>query len=213
MSRMKQFVFTLIAIFLAIPSCAAEKYSLTMTAVYIKGHNLPNKVPKHDYVSGDYECTKGDETHAPDCRTTLEWAELDRIGGIPDTVLFTMADGVQVGVQETSVKKVYDTTCGPGTSIIFCEIYYKMLEMTQINTLKQGKFGQVDSMTTEEYVAAQEALNQKLFGNGDQMQVIFHYRLKGKPDRSGFQRIDVEGLDSGVTHILNPLGDGYYVKK
>ncbi len=49
--------------------------------------------------------------------------------------------------------------------------------------------------------------------NGNQMQLSFRYKLKGKPDKNGFQRIEVEGIDSGTTHILNPLGDGYYIKK
>lgn len=192
---------------------AGEKYPLTMTAIYTEGHNRPDTMPKHDYTSGDYECTAGDDTHAPDCRTSLEWAELDRIGGTPTTVLFTMADGVQVGVQETSVDKVYDTTCGVGTPIIFCDIYFKLLGITQASMQKQGPFGQVVWMTAEESMAAQDTLNKKLFGNGNQMQVTIHYRLKGKPDKNGFQRIEVEGVDKGITHILNPLGDGYYVKK
>lgn len=191
---------------------AGEKYPLTMTAVYTEGHDLPDQLPKHDYTSGDYECTAGDETHAPECHTILEWAELDSAAGIPTTVLFTMADGVQVGVQQRSVKKVYDTTCDPGVSIIFCDIYFKLLGMTEISPLRQGQFGQSVEMTAEEYKGAQDALRQKLFGNGNQMQVTLHYKLKGKPDKSGFQRIEVEGIDSGASHILNPLGDGYYVK-
>jgi hypothetical protein len=44
------------------------------------------------------------------------------------------------------------------------------------------------------------------------MQVTIHYKLKGNPDKNGFQRIEVDGVDSGATHTLNPLGDGYYVK-
>jgi hypothetical protein len=191
---------------------AGEKYPLTMTAVYTEGHNLPDKLPKHDYTSGDYECTAGDENHAPVCHTILEWAELDRISGTPTTVLFTMADSVQIGVQERSVNKVYDTACDAGTPIIFCDIYFKLLGMTEISPLRQGQFGQEVEMTAEEYKAAQDALHQKLFGNGDQMQVTLRYRLKGKPDKNGFQRIEVEGIDSSVTHTLNPLGDGYYAK-
>jgi hypothetical protein len=191
---------------------AGEKYPLTMTAVYTEGHNLPNKLPKHDFTSGDYECTAGDENHAPECHTIQEWADLDRMSGTPTTVLFTMADGVQIGVQERSVNKVYDTACDPGVSIIFCDIYFKLLGMTEISPLRQGQFGQDVDLTADEYKAALDALHQKLFGNGNQMQVTVHYRLKGKPDKSGFQRIEVEGIDSSTTHILNPLGDGYYVK-
>jgi hypothetical protein len=192
---------------------AGDKYPLTMTAVYTEGHNRPDTMPKHDYTSGDYECTEGDDTHTPDCRTSSEWAELERIGGTPDTVLFTMADGAQVGVQSASVEKVYDTTCGVGTPIIFCDLYFKMLGMTLASSQQQGQFGQVIWMKAEEAQAAQSALHKKLFGNGNQMQVTMHYRLKGKPDKNGFQRIEVEGADKGITHILNPLGDGYCVKK
>lgn len=211
----KKIALVLIALFtiLAPEARAGEKYPLTMTAVYTRGHNRPDSMPKHDYTSGDYECTAGDDTHAPDCRTIVEWAELDRIGGTPDTALFTMADGVQVGVQSSSVNKVYDTTCTPGISVIFCEIYYKLLGMTQAPMQKPGPFGQVVWMTTEESIAAQRALDKKLFFNGNQMQLSFRYKLKGKPDKNGFQRIEVEGIDSGTTHILNPLGDGYYIKK
>src|SRR5208337_4337560 len=125
-----------IAITLALISSAfaGEKYPLTMTAIYTKGHNRPyEQQEKHDYTSGDYECTKGDEHNAPDCRTSVEWAELERIGGTPDMVLFTMADGVQIGVQSVSVNKVYEITCSPGVSIIFCDVYYKLMEMTQAN--------------------------------------------------------------------------------
>jgi hypothetical protein len=208
-------VFLVVCSLLAFTSrgaLAGEKYPLMMTAVYTRGHNLPNKLPKHDYTSGDYECTKGDDTHAPDCRTILEWAEMERAAGIPTTVLFTMADGVQVGVQEVSVNKIYDTTCHPGAFIIFCDIYYKLMGMTSVSVLKQGQFGQTVSMTPEESKNAQDVLNKKLFDNGNQMQVTIHYKLKGKPDKNGFQRIEVDGVDSGATHTLNPLGDGYYVK-
>lgn len=190
-----------------------EKYPLVMTAVYTEGHNIPNTLPKHDYTSGDYQCTKGDENHAPECHTILEWAELDRIAGTPATVLFTMADGVEIGVQESSVHKVYETTCSPGVSIIFCDLYYKLLQATQVNSLKQGQFGQIVPMTPEEYQAADAAQHKKLFGSGSQMTVTIHYKLKGKPDKNGFQRIEVDGVDTGTLHVLNPLGDGYYVKK
>ena len=211
----KKIVLVLIALFTILVSqaIAGEKYPLTMTAVYTRGHILPGTMPKHDYTSGDYECTAGDDTHAPDCRTILEWAKLDSISGIPDTVLFTMADGVQVGVQSSSVNKVYDTTCSPGDFIIFCDIYYNLLGMTQAPMQKPGPFGQVVWTTTEESVAAQKSLDKKLFGNGNQMQVSFRYKLKGKPDKNGFQRIEVSGIDSGTTHDLNPLGDGYYIKR
>ncbi len=191
---------------------AGEKYPLTMTAIYTKGHNRPyEQQEKYDYTSGDYECTKGDEHNAPDCRTSVEWAELERIGGTPDMVLFTMADGVQIGVQSVSVNKVYEITCSPGVSIIFCDVYYKLMEMTQANVLKTDKYGQ--TVDPETAMAEQDALTKKRFGNGDTMKVTIPYKLKGKPDKNGFQRIEVEGVDKGITHILNPLGDGYYVKK
>ena len=211
----KKIALVLIALFtILIPEAlAGEKYPLTMNSVYTRGHSRRDTLPKHDYASGDYECTAGDDTDAPDCRTILEWAELDSIAGTPDTVLFTMADGVQVGVQSTSVNKIYDTTCIPGISVIFCDIYYKLLGMTQAPMQKPGPFGQVVWTTTEESVAAQKALDKKLFGNGNQMQVSFRYKLKGKPDKNGFQRIEVSGIDSGTTHDLNPLGDGYYIKR
>ena len=191
---------------------AGEKYPLTMTAIYTKGHNRPyEQQEKHDYTSGDYECTKGDEHNAPDCRTSVEWAELERIGGTPDMVLFTMADGVQIGVQSVSVNKVYEITCSPGVSIIFCDVYYKLMEMTQANFMKTDKYGQ--TVDPETAMADQDALTKKRFENGDTMKVTIPYKLKGKPDKNGFQRIEVEGVDKGITHILNPLGDGYYVKK
>jgi hypothetical protein len=178
----------------------------------LKGHNRPyEQQEKHDYTSGDYECTKGDEHNAPDCRTSVEWAELERIGGTPDMVLFTMADGVQIGVQSVSVNKVYEITCSPGVSIIFCDVYYKLMEMTQANFLKTDKYGQ--TVDPETAMAEQDALTKKRFGNGDTTKVTIPYKLKGKPDKNGFQRIEVEGVDKGITHILNPLGDGYYVKK
>ncbi len=205
-----------IAITLALTSSAfaGEKYPLTMTAIYTEGHNRPyEQQEKHDYTSGDYECTAGDEHNAPDCRTSTEWAELERIGGTPTTVLFTMADGVQIGVQSASVNKVYEITCSPGVSIIFCDVYYKLMETTQISFLKTDKYGQ--TVGSETAMAEQAALKKKLFGNGDTMKVTIHYKLIGKPDKNGFQRIEVEGLGKEAAHldrILNPLGDGYYVK-
>jgi hypothetical protein len=100
-----------------------------------------------------------------------------------------------------------------GTPVIFCDLYFKLLGMTQAPMKNPGKFGQTEWMSAEEAGAAQDALTKKLFGTGNQMRVTLPYKLKGKPDKNGFQRIEVDGLDKGITHILNPLGDGYYLKK
>jgi hypothetical protein len=213
----KKSAWVLIALFtILIPEAlAGEKYPLTMTAVYTRGHIRPDSGSDRKYTSGDgeYECTSGDATHGPDCKTITEWAQLDSIGGTPDTVLFTMADGVQIGVQAPSVNKVYDTTCTPGTSIIFCDLYYSLMGKTQAPIQKAGPFGQTVFMTSQEQEAARVALDKELFGNGNEMRVSIRYKLQGKPDKTGFQRIEVEGVDSSTTHILNPLGDGYSIKK
>ncbi len=208
----KAITLALLTLALAGSAFAGEKYPLTMTAIFAKGKIT--HVTRTTYHSGDYDCTDGDEHNAPVCHTSLEWAQLDAIGGTPDTVQFTLADGVTVGVQSTTVTKIPGYVgCRVGTPVIFCDLYFKLLGMTQAPMQKPGKFGQVEWMSTEEAMAAQDALTKKLFGTGNQMKVTMPYKLKGKPDKSGFQRIEVEGLDKGITHILNPLGDGYYVKK
>ena len=207
-------IIAVIAITLALvgSAFAGEKYPLTMTAIYTPGHNRPELQEKTTYHSGDYDCTEGDEHNAPDCHTAMEWAQLHRIGGTPDTVLFTMTDGVQIGVQSVSVNKVYEITCSPGVSNIFCDVYYKLLESTQVNPAAMvDRFGQ--PLSAGAYLAKVDALKKERFGNGDTMTVSIPYKLTGKPDKNGFQRIEVKGVDKGITHLLNPLGDGYYVKK
>ena len=71
-------------------------YPLTMTAVFTKGQIAPLHGADKMYHAGDYDCTRGDENNAPECHTLTEWAALDAIGGTPDTIVFTMADGSQI---------------------------------------------------------------------------------------------------------------------
>lgn len=189
---------------------AGDKYPLTMTAIYTEGGiTQSTKTTFHD---GDYDCIDGDEHNAPICHTASEWARLDAISGTPSTVLFTMADGSQAGVQSVTVAKVPGfIECNIGTHILFCDVYFALLETTLPDYQKKGQLGQTAWMSVEEMKTAASALHQKLFGNGHQMQATFHYKLKGKATKEGFQRIEVEGVKSDLTHLFNPLGDGYMV--
>lgn len=165
---------------------AGDKYPLTMTAVLTPG-TITNGYGHATYHSGNYDCTKGDEHNAPICHTPEEWAELDRIGGTPDTVLFTLADGSKVGVQSVTVNKRSGyIECIPTAQVIFCNLYFELLARKESATPAQ-----------------------------------FHYRLKGKPQKGGFQRIEVDpkscktdrlGVNLCKEVLLNPRGDGYYVE-
>jgi hypothetical protein len=201
---------------------AGDKYPLTMKAVFTKG-----KISKPDrgemYHSGDYDCTQGDEHNAPDCRTITEWAELDSIGGEPDTIVFTMADGSQVGVQSTTIHKIPGyIECSPASSIIFCSLYFEFLERQQVSLTKTSPYGQTEFLSAEEHAAAQDARNRELFADGNTMTLTFRYKLKGRP-QDGFQRIEIDKTscvvrdlvnhcDAGLTHLLNARGDGYVLQ-
>jgi hypothetical protein len=207
---MKRVLMIAVIVLMSAACGFAEKYPLVMSAIYTKGKSV-NLHSGKMYHSGEYECTEGDEHNAPDCRTILEWAQLDSIGGTPDTVLFTLADGSQVGVHSPSVHKIPGyVECNVGTPVVFCDLYFNILGMTQISAFKKGPFNQDVALTTEEYAATQKALNTKLFGNGNQMKVSIPYKLHGKP-KNGFQRIDVDGLHNDLSHIINTNADGYYI--
>ena len=192
-----------------------------MTAVFTKGHSV-NFSKDATFQSGDYYCTKGDENHAPECHTLQDWASRDAIGGEPSTVVFTLADGSQVGVQSETVKKIPGfIVCGVGTPVIFCNLYVDFLTRQQVNPSKKTQYGQTEYMTGDELQAAQEARTHELFGNGSTMTLTYRYKLKGKP-QDGFQRIEVDKATcvtdehnvnlcttQDVTHLLNPRGDGY----
>lgn len=178
---------------------AGDKYPLTMTAVFTKG-TVTNPA-RTTYHSGDYDCTAGDEHHSPDCRTSLEWAQLDRIGGVPDIVVFTLSGGSRIGVHSLTVNKIPDyIECSPYgvADVIFCALYREM----QRATLVGGNLAAIDARQRE------------LFGGKNEMTVAFHYRLKGKVEKDGFQRIEVDPhacSSCNLVHLLNPHGDGYYM--
>lgn len=213
----------LIAFFLSAVALtsAGDKYPLTMTAVFTKGHSV-NLSKDATFQSGDYRCTKGDENHAPECHTLEEWAGMDSIAGEPDTVVFTLADGSQVGVQSRTVKKIPGfIVCDAGSDVIFCDLYFDFLTRQQINPTKKTPYGQTEYMSGDEMQVAQEARNRALFGNGKTMSLTYRYKTKGKP-QDGFQRIEVDKgscftdenninhcASQSVTHLLNPKGDGY----
>jgi hypothetical protein len=150
----------------------------------------------------------------PVCRTILEWTELDSIGGTPDAVVFTLEDGSKVGVHSLTVNKIADyIECSPATSVIFCSLYFEMLDATEVSTEKAAKYGQSVLLSPEEYMAASKAQHLKLFGPKNVMTVHFRYRLKGKVEKDGFQRIEIEPSicpPCKRVHLSNPRGDGYY---
>ena len=83
------------------------------------------------FTVGTITALRGDVNNAPDCRTLVEWATLDTLAGTPDTVAFTMADGTMVKVQSLTVKKLPGyIVCSPGSEIVFCDLYFKLLGVT-----------------------------------------------------------------------------------
>ncbi len=192
-----------------------------MTAVFTKGKIAPLHKPDEMYHAGDYDCTRGDENNAPECHTLTEWAQLDAIGGTPDTVVFTLADGSQVGVQSISIHKIPGfVACGAGTPVIFCNLYFEFLNRQQVSPERRSKYGQTESLSSEEYGAAVRAREKELFGNGNTMTLVFRYKLKGKA-KEGFQRIEIDKSscvqEDGVNYcapvldVLNAQGNGYLV--
>jgi hypothetical protein len=112
---MSRFSSAALMLALALSATGADKFPLTMNAVFTKGHT-GDASKDATYSSDDYRCTKGDENHAPECQTVTEWAMLDSVAGTPDTVVFTMADGTVVKVQPRTVKKLPGyIVCDPGT--------------------------------------------------------------------------------------------------
>lgn len=222
-NTMRRIVMFALLLALGIPAFAGDNYPLTMTGVFTKGRLLRSSLHETTYTSGDYECTSGDEHNAPTCHTIAEWAQLDSIGGIPDTIVFTMADGSKVGVHSLTVHKIPGyIECTPSVSHIFCNLYFEFLGRQQISMLRQTKYGQTESMSSEEYAAAEEARHRELFGAGNTMTLTFRYKLKGKPE-NGFQRIELDKkscvtgdagtnyCDKGIISIMNRRGDGYIV--
>jgi len=207
---------------LAIPAFAGDKYPLTMTAVFTKGKSVLLHKPDEMYHSGDYDCTRGDEHNAPECHTTLEWAEMDSLAGAPDTLVFTLSDGSQVGVHSPTIHKIKGfIECNAGTPIIFCDLFFEFLERQQVKSSRTSKYGQTEFISAEEHAAATEARNHQLFGDGNTMTLSFRYKLKGKP-KDDFQRIEIDksscvtnedGVNhcAGVLDILNPRGNGYVI--
>ena len=220
---MRRIMLFVLLLALGIPVFAGDKYSLTMTGVFTQGKGALLHNSSEMYHNGDYDCAPGDEHNAPECHTTLEWAEMDSIAGIPDTIVFTLADGSQVGVSSTTIHKIPGyIQCSAGSSIIFCNLYFEFLERQQFSMLRKSKYGQTESMSAEEYSAASKARHRELFGDGNTMTLTFRYKLKGKPE-NGFQRIELDkgscvtgeygtnNCDKGIISIMNSRGDGYVV--
>jgi hypothetical protein len=202
---------------LALPATGADKFPLTMNAVFTKGHT-GDASKDATYSSDDYRCTKGDENHAPECQTVTEWAMLDSVAGTPDTVVFTMADGTVVKVQPRTVKKLPGyIVCDPGTGlnlpgyqvgVYYCDVYFALLEKVNATSpvsrteIVSGSKQEVQ-MSPAEMMAATEANTKKLFGNGNSFTVAIPYRLKGKPDKhTGMQAVEVDAaVGSGLPNI------------
>src|SRR5438067_4707866 len=150
-----------------------------MTAVFTEGKSVLLHNSGEMYHVGDYDCAPGDEHNAPECHTILEWAEMDSLAGIPDTILFTLADGSQVGVSSSTIHKIPGyIECSPGASIIFCNLYFEFLGRQQIVPLRKSKYGQTEYLSGAEYTAASEARHLELFGGGNTMTLTFRYKLK-----------------------------------
>ena len=194
-----------------------RKYPLTMTAEFSEGKSgARTPTPYH---SGDYDCTAGDEHNAPTCHTASEWMELALIGGTPDTVIFTMEDGAQVGVQsiaamqsQTMNKLPDHLTCPGRNATIFCNLYDELKRMVPPPE-KSGPFGQEPSQ--EEFMVAYQARHRELFGDKNLMTVRFSYRLKGKVESDGFQHVEVDPKVCQFCSLViwkfgNARGDGYY---
>jgi hypothetical protein len=212
-----------IALMLLIASSvfAEDKYPLTMAGVFTEGKIDSLRKPDEMYHSGDYDCTRGDEHNAPECHTTLEWAQLDAIGGTPNKIVFTLADGSQVGVQSPTIHKLPGfIECRPETDVIFCYLYFEFLKRQDVRLTRRTQYGQTEVLSSEQYAAAQAAKHHQLFGNGNTMTLTFRYKLKGKP-KAGFQGIELDktscvedqGTNScrSVLDVLNPRGNGYVV--
>ncbi len=191
-----------IAVLLMLPLVAfgGEKYPLSMTAVYTRGHIDKDKAGSKEatFHSGDYDCTAGDANNSPDCKTTLEWAELDTIAGTPTTVVFTMADGTVVRVQSLTVKKLPGyIVCTEANSafsssenyVVYCNLYFKLLGVT-LEGLKSSRtetvngYKQEVALSSDEMTKASQDYDKKLFGTGDSFMATIRYKLKGKPTTS-----------------------------
>jgi hypothetical protein len=145
-------------------SAQSGKYPLIMTAVYTAGH--PVSRTETTYRDGEYRCTAGDEHNAPICKTDAEWYEQDQMTGIPDTAIFTLADGSHIGVQDNVYhlnegflrckEDVYES--------IFCRLLSEMHFMANSGKLKSGSTA------------------------------TFHYKMKGKP-KNGYQFVEVEEMN------------------
>jgi hypothetical protein len=187
MKILSAFLWSLLAIS---PSFAGGDYPLTMTAVFTKGQMSNSHDTSKMYHAGDYDCTRGDENNAPECHTLLEWANLDAIGGTPDTVVFTLADGSQVGVQTVTIHKVPGfAECRPSSSYIFCSLYYELLSHHQV-------------------------------GEGKTATVNFRYKLHGGPkngvqrievDKSSCVTEQGTNFCTPALEVLNPRGNSYVV--
>jgi hypothetical protein len=218
-SEIRNILLALLSVGLIGSVFAADRYPLTMTAVFTEG-KITNPT-RTTYRSGDYDCTSGDEHNAPVCHTTLEWAEMDGIGGSPNTVVFTLEDGSTVNVQSMTLTKIPDyIECAPSANVIFCSLYFELLGRTQISPLKPSQYGQTVQMSPKEYDSATEARHLQLFGNTNRMTASFQYRLRGRPAKDGFQRIEIDPhscikpifCNAGFARMLNPRGDGYYMR-
>ena len=218
---MKRTCLLLVLLF-SFSNFAFADYPLTMTAVYTRGQSAVLHDPKEMFHSGDYDCTRGDANNAPECHTLLEWAEMEAIAGTPDTVVFTLADGSQVGVQTHTMNKIPGfLECAPYSEIIFCSLYFEFLtRQQQVPRERVNKYGQTESLSTQEMIAAEEARRKELFGDGNTMTLTFRYRLKGGP-KDHFQKIEIDRSscteEHGVNHCssipeaLNARANGYFV--
>ena len=175
---------------LVIGSSFAGDYPLTMTAVFTKGEMSHRHDTSKMYHAGDYDCTRGDENNAPECHTLLEWADLDAIGGTPDTVVFTLADGSQVGVQTVTVNKVPGfAECRPSSDYIFCSLYYELMSHHPV-------------------------------GEGRTFTANFRYKLRGGPknglqrievDKSSCVTERGTNFCTPALEVMNPRGNSYVV--
>lgn len=211
----------ILALMLPLVAFGGEKYPLTMTAVFTRGHIDKDHRPSRyaTFHSGEFDCTDGDEHRAPVCDTPIHWAEMDRMSGTPDTVVFTMEDGAVFRVQSstehqlpgylvcTDDRTIGDITTNP-SYVVYCALYFKLLMLTQsglklTRTEVVNGYQQEVSLSPEEMTKADQDWDKKVFGDGDIFRATVRYKLMGKPNkRTGGQAIEVP------TDRLPPLVPG-----
>jgi hypothetical protein len=71
---MKPSTLLLAALVALCTAASAQKYPLTMTAVYTAAHR--GKPIQTTFRDGEYTCTAGEPGQAPLCKTDAEWSEI-----------------------------------------------------------------------------------------------------------------------------------------